>query len=247
MALNISLQEALSHYVQAAKEWALSPIPNVERLEIILNRMRQDVAEKRMAKQEALSAVVAIQDPEDPTRGKLPALQARLIKYQDKGAEWGAQYKELRETQHKRRADLMSKMREASANIEAVETEIASTEKILATRQETFELRDAAYQEAKQAYRQLKEMGPSLIAQTKALKEAQEERTRAIEQTAGDADTDSKVILQELTSALEDAQSDHRAAELIAEDEKSGISLDEIIAAEEKAAASDETVAGWIY
>jgi chromosome segregation ATPase len=244
MALKIGVREALAHFVEKAKEWGMSPIPDAERLQIVLDRMRKDVAAKRLAYQEALAAVVAIQDPEDAKRGQLPALRARLKKYEKKGAEWGAEYKE-EETAGQKRADLMARMQEASTNIQSVKTEIFSLEQVLATQKETLELRKKAYEQAKADYEKLRFHGASLVAQAKALREAQEERARAIEASAGEAGTDSAAIMAELEEALEDARASERAAELIEGDARE-VPLDEIIAAEEKAAAADETISGWI-
>ena len=243
MALKIGVREALAHFVEKAKEWGMSPIPDAERLQIVLDRMRKDVAQKRLGYQEALASVVSIEDPEDAKRGQLPALRARLAKYQAKGQEWGTGYSE--ETSSKKRSDLMARMQEASANITSVQTQIASLEQVLATRKETLELRKKAYEEAKANYQKLRTHGPSLVAQAKALREAQEERARAIEQSAGEAGTDSAAILVELESALEETRADERAAELI-EGEAEEMSLDEIIAAEEKAASTDATISAWI-
>jgi ribosome-binding ATPase YchF (GTP1/OBG family) len=106
-------------------------------------------------------------------------------------------------------------------------------------------LRKKAYEEAKANYQKLRVHGPSLVAQTKALQEAQAERARAIEQSAGEAGSDSAAILAELESAMEEARSDERAAELI-EGDAEEMSLDEIIDAEEKAASSDATITAWI-
>lgn len=243
MALKIGVREALAYFVEKTKEWGMSPIPDAERLQIVLGRMRKDVAEKRLAYQEALAGVVSIEDPEDPKRGQLPALRARLEKYQAKGEEWGAEYKE--EASSRKRGDLLARMQEASANIHSVQAEIASLDQVLSTRKETLALRKKAYEEAKANYQKLRVHGPSLVAQTKALQESQAERARAIEQSAGEAGTDSAAILAELESAMEGARSDERAAELI-EGDAEEMSLDEIIDAEEKAASSDTTITAWI-
>lgn len=243
MALKIGVREALAYFVEKAKEWGMSPIPDAERLQIVLDRMRKDVAAKRLAYQEALAAVVTIQDPDDRKRGQLPALRARLTRYEKKGKEWGAEYKE--ETSSEERAELMARMQEASTNIQSVQSEITSLEQVLATQQETLALRKKAYEEAKADYEKLRFHGASLVAQAKALREAQAERARAIEASAGEAGTDSAAIMAELEEALEDARATERAAELIEGDARE-VPLDEIIAAEEKAAATDATVSAWI-
>lgn len=244
MALTITLKEALTFYVGKAAEFGMSGVPDAERLTLILKRMADDVSTKKTAYQQALSAVVAIQDPGDSSQGSLAVLRRKLEKYNAQGASWGSEYKSSQD--NRRKDELMHLMNLASPQIASLKGEIANQETLLATTTETLQLRRTAYETAEAEYHTLAQQGSALVAQTNALKQAQAERQRAMQQTGGKATTDSGAILAQLHVQLDQAHANDRAAQLIATDEHHEKSLDEIIAEQEKHASQDALVNQWI-
>lgn len=244
-SIQISFTEAFKWFGGVAKAFALSPIPDAERVTIVLERMRSDVAEKKIAYINALKAEATILDPEDDKVGTLAVARARQAKYEAQGQAWGSEFSR-ETTSKKRKAELTQLMNEADATITALVSEIGSLEAVLKTRQETTRLRKNAYEAAQADYTKLKTLAPAMVAQTKALEEAQAERMQAIRDTGGKANTNSDAVIQQLTGALEAAKAGDRAAELVGDEE--GVdkpSLDELIEQEAAAAATKERVNRW--
>ncbi|MBP7966745.1 hypothetical protein KAZ66_00585 [Candidatus Woesebacteria bacterium] len=241
--ITITMREAFGWFAEKAKEFSLSPIPDAERVAIVLQRMREDIANKKIAWDNALKAEVAIQDPEDFSVGALPTLRARMQKYEDRGALWGREYNSA---SAERQRQLSQQMKEADATISALEIEISTQEAVLVANQDTTRRRREAYDQAKTEYEKLRTLAPALVAQTNVLKEAQEERMRAIQETAGNSITNAGAILAQLQAVLDDAKAGDRAAALIDEETAEGRTLDEIMAAEDAASAQNDRVSRWI-
>ena len=243
--IQISVKEALMWYGKLALEFSMSPIADAERIAIVLERLRDDVAEKRLAWQDALGDEIVVENPEDPTQGTLPALRARIAKLEREGAAWGKEYSAPM-VLAARKEKLQAWMQEADRNIEKVSLQIVAKEKQLKILRDTTARREGAYRKALADYNQLREFAPAMIEQTRALKEAQAECVRAIEETGGAAITDTGAILQQLEETLAEAQAGDTAARMIDDRTVKQETIDEVIAAQDAQARSSERVSRWI-
>lgn len=243
--IRISIKEALMRYAEMALDFGMSPIADPERIAIVLERLRDDVAEKRLAWQDALGDQIVVENPSDPTQGSLPALRARIAKLEQEGAAWGKEYAEPM-VLAARKEKLQAWMQEADHNIEKVALQVAAKEKLLKILQDTTARREGDYRNALAKYNQLREFAPAMIEQTRALKEAQAERVRAIEETGGAATTDTGAILQQLEETLTEAQASDTAAKMIDDQVVQQETIDEVIAAQDAQARSSERVSRWI-
>ncbi|MBX7138720.1 MAG: hypothetical protein K1X83_12120 [Oligoflexia bacterium] len=242
--MTITAGEGLQWLVGKLQGFALGLVPDEDKLQILTQRMQEDVAEKRRNWQEALRSQVEIEDPEHPDEGKLPALRLKLERREAQGAKAGLEAQGTVTPERAKR--LTDRMKQASADIQAVEGEISAMETLLATRKETTALRRSAFVAAKKDLQKLTEVAPTILAQTQALNDAQKEKLAALEATGHGADSQAGALLEQLQQELETAKAGHSAANIIvAEEDDDELDLDAEETREEAETESDERIARW--
>ena len=243
--MKITITEAVTWVVGKLRDATLDLVPDQGQLEILTKRMEADVAEKRSEYHKALQAEVAIEDPNHPAEGLLPKLRAKLERRQAQGADWGKEHS-APGTSTQRKSQLMKLMEQCAGEIHQIEQEIATQEGLLKTCQETTGLRRTAYQAASEDLKKLRQVAPTILAQTQALKAAQKERLRAAADAAKGTKSGAGELVAQLQAELDQARAGASAAETIElEETPDDIDLDQVDEEREAEEASDDLVAKW--
>jgi hypothetical protein len=240
--IKISIREAFGWFAVQAKEFALSPIPNSQRVSIMLQRMAEDLDRKRVMYHAALQEVVAIQNPDNPDIGRLPSKRRRIETLSAQGVKWAGELETV--TEDRRRVELNGLLAAAAQECEKLKTDVAGLETLLATNQQTLKLREGVYHKAKADYLKLKSVAPALVAQTDALKVANAQRMEALEAAGENPSTNPAQVLNELQQELEAARAGEQASQMIEFDD-TPVDLDAAIAKETGATAESDLVDCW--
>jgi len=239
----IKMSEAFAWFAGKAHDLLLSPIPDSERVGIMLKRLAEEVDDRRRLWQQALAEVVKIQNPESQDEGALPRKKARLELVNANGRKWG---QESKEATGKRKEELQAFMQAASQEIEKLEADIKGLEEQLKIRSETLQLAETTYKKANADYAKLKAMAPALVAQTEALKRAQADKMAQMEESARSPSTDPSAVLAGLSEALEEAKASNTAAAQIQDDDQlDHVDLDDVMEKEAAAGSQATRIADW--
>jgi predicted nucleic acid-binding Zn-ribbon protein len=241
-SLKVGLGESIRHMGQEIVNGLGATIPEEERLYIVLNRIATEVDQKRSGYQGALKEIITLQDPDDSTKGKIPALYARIGKLEKKGKEWGGEHDASENDDQ--RTELMARMQECSVEILALMEQVTSLESALQMWRETAALRRKAWQDAKAEYDRLRLQGSALVAQKAALSAATWEHSRAIQEAGGAKDAGVKNILEGLRQDLEEVRAENKAASTVRTESKR-TNVEEEIDAQDRASAAQAYVATW--
>lgn len=245
MKVRIRLTELVGHYLTVAREYMSDFVPTEEKLAILITRMQADVAAKQDAYHKALAQRNLIDDPDtsdDVDKGSLPVARRRLDIRKKQGEEWGREFQQCGDD--KRKAELTERLRRCAEEHRQLEEETAGLETQRRTREETLAMRKNAYETARTELAKLRRVGPTMVAQIKALEDAKQEKLQALQAAREGAIGDSTQILAELESALQDAQASDAAAGQI-EDDDEAPNLDALYAAEQQGREGDTLVRQW--
>ena len=245
MKINISMGEAFTWFGELAKQYMTSPIPNKEKVTIVIRRLEEDVDTKRQAWQHALAEVMKIDDPDRPEAGNLTLARRRLQEYEHQGQAWGAELSDST-TPQTRKLKLESLLEDLDSKMTVLESEIGNLEQLLVSRQETLKLCEGQFQKAKNELKKLRTVAPTIIAQTEALEAAQRDKMKALEAKADGPSTNAGEILAGLQSALGEAKALNTAAASIEESESS-LDVDAEIVREKQAKKSSERLSRWCH
>jgi hypothetical protein len=246
--INITLFEGARWLAGKLQEMALGVVPDPAKLQILTERMQADRDQKRRDYHAALTAELAIFDPDPEKMGSLERLEAQLAKRNRQGEAWGAELTGDQKPSEARRTELEGLLKACSSEVEQLERNITTEKSLLTTRRQTTQLRKRLFEEAAAEVAKLEKIAPAILAQTQALKQAQKERLAAVEaQTASKGHKgQAGAILAQFQQELEQAQAGDSAAQTIEiEETDQAPDLDAIAAKEDALAASDERIARW--
>ncbi len=250
MRINLKLSELLAHWANKAKGYMEDFVPTAEKLAILLERMRDDMVQKRTAYTEALTARNVLDDPdvEDTIdKGLLPVAVRKKEKLERQGEELAAQRRGEKTTKYTE-AQLTDALVKCAAQVRATGKEIDGLSTQLRIRNETLEARKAKFEEARAAYQQLKLEGPTLIEQIRQVEEVNKAKKAALKDAGKPGvHADPAGVIRDLQATLRDMEAEESAlARVDQEVADVEVDLDEMVGDPASAPETDELLAGWL-